>query len=220
MDVIPPGEPSSSEGPSATDWVAELRRQCEEVKLAAEEWAVRWNAPEGRFVSALLGTVEALGRVSVAVQGAIDRAAQQSRKAAEAELAQARELRGAAEAALRQVRNAQASLVVEHENVTLRMIEETLPMFAQRLQEVLVIREQRWNADVRRKRYAVAGAVALGVFLAGYALSSWQDSGQVAAVDRCLDQPLVYHGHYYCRIDSLFAPSPGQVPAGQTPPAR
>ena len=79
--------------------------------------------------------------------------------------------------------------MVEHESVTLRMIQETLPMFAERLQNVLVIREQRWNADIRRKRYALAGAVALGVFLAGYGLASWQDSGQVDGVREMLGTP-------------------------------
>jgi hypothetical protein len=206
MDAMPPGEPSAPEESGPTDWVAELRRQCEAVKQAAEEWAVRWQAPEGRFVTALLSAIEALGRLSASVQGAIDAAGKERRKAAEAELAQARELRAAADAALRQVRNAQASLVVEHESVTLRMIQETLPMFAERLQNVLVIREQRWNADARRKRYALAGAVALGVFLAGYGLASWQDSGLVDAFGRCLEHPLQYDKHFYCGIDGLFVP--------------
>ena len=211
MDAVPPGGSSAPEESGPRDWVAELRRQCEAVKQAAEEWAVRWQAPEGRFVAALLGAIEALGRLSASVQGAIDAAGKERRKAAEAEYTQARDLRAAAEAALRQVRNAQASLVVEHENVTLRMIQETLPMFAERLQNVLVIREQRWNADVRRKRYALAGAVALGVFLAGYGLSWWQDSGPVDGFDRCLEHPLQYDKHFYCSIDGLFVPP--QAPA-------
>ena len=206
MDNLPSEGPERSREPRSTDWVAELRQQCEAVKLAADEWAIRWQAPEGRFVSALLHTVMALGKLSASVQSAIESAAVDSRKAAEAEHAKARELRGAAEAALRQVRNAQATLVIEQENVTLRMIQETLPMFAERLQKALVIREHRWNADVSRRRYAVAGAVALAVFLAGYALSSWQDSGWVDAFGQCLAQPLQYRGHYFCNIDSLFVP--------------
>ena len=39
-----------------------------------------------------------------------------------------------------------------------------------RLKQALVIREQRWNNDLRRRRYATAGAVVLAVFLGGYAL--------------------------------------------------
>ena len=92
------------------------------------------------------------------------------------------------------------------------MIHETLPMFAERLQKVLAIREQRWNADLRRKRHALAGAVALGVFLAGYTLSSWQDSDRVGAFDRCLEHPLQANGHFDCGVDDLFVPP---EPAGR-----
>ena len=37
------------------------------------------------------------------------------------------------------------------------MIDQTLPLFVERLQKVLVIREQRWNTDVKRRRYAAGG---------------------------------------------------------------
>lgn len=76
----------------------------------------------------------------------------------------------------------------------------------ERLQKVLVIREQRWNTDLKRRRYALAGAVALAVFLAGFGLSWWQDSAGLAAMDRCLDHPLQAAGHYYCSIESLYGP--------------
>ena len=167
-----------------------LKQLVADVEAAGREWGVRPDSREGRFIAALLGTVGWLGRLGAVSRASFESVAAENRKAAETELAQARELRGAADAALRQVRNAQAALVVEHESVTLRMIQETLPMFAERLQNVLVIREQRWNADIRRKRYALAGAVALGVFLAGYGLASWQDSGLVDGFGRCLEHPL------------------------------
>jgi hypothetical protein len=189
----------------------ELKQLVADVEATGREWGVRPDSREGRFIAALLGTVGWLGRLGAASRASFETIARENRKAVEAELAQARELRGAADAALRQVRNAQATLVVEHESVTLRMIQETLPMFAERLQNVLVIREQRWNADVRRKRYALAGAVVLGVFLAGYGLASWQDSGPVDAFGRCLEHPLQYDKHFYCSIDGLFLPPSSPV---------
>ena len=62
----------------------------------------------------------------------IEAVARDSRAAAEAEYAQAREVTKEAQLALKQARNAQLALVVEQENVTLRMIDQTLPPFAER----------------------------------------------------------------------------------------
>ena len=212
MDAVPPGGPVPPDDPNPKDWVEEFRRRCEEVRHAADEWAVRWHEPEGRFISALLGAIEALGRLTSSVQGVIAAAGREGRAAAEVEYAQARELRVAADAALRQARQLQLSLVAEQENVVVRMIHETLPMFTERLQKVLAIREQRWNADLRRRRYALAGAVTLGIFLAGYALSWWQDSDRIAAFDRCLEHPLQAAGRFYCGIDGFVVPP---EPAGK-----
>jgi len=55
------------------------------------------------------------------------------REAAEREFAQAREIRRAAEVSLKQARTALISLEVEKENLTVKMIKETLPLFAERL---------------------------------------------------------------------------------------
>ena len=204
MDGAGRGEPDIPEDGDPKDWVAEFRRQTEAIRQAAGEWAIRWQEPEGRFISALLGAIEIVGRLTVSVQSAIDAAAHEGRTAAEAELAKARELQQSAHIALAQARHLQLGAITEQENVTVRMIDQTLPLFVERLEKVLVIREQRWNTDVKRRRYAAAGAVVLAVFLAGFGLSWWQDSDRVAAMDRCLARPLQASGHYYCSIDTLF----------------
>ena len=151
MDAPPREAAPERVGQSASEWVEEFKGRSLEVQRAADEWAVRWQEPEGRFVSALLGAVETLGRLAASGQAMIEAVARDSRATAEAEYAQAREVTKAAQLALKQARNAQLALVVEQENVTLRMIDQTLPLFAERLEKVLVIREQRWNADVRRR---------------------------------------------------------------------
>ena len=109
----------------------------------------------------------------------------------------------AGELTLRQARTAQIALEVERESLVLRMIKETLPLFADRLKQALVIREQRWNDDIRRRRYVAAGAVTLAVFLGGYALRAWSESDRLAAFDRCLAHAQLVQGHYWCEVTAF-----------------
>ena len=201
------GVSSEPAGGNVLPVAGELEQALRRVEAAARDWGIRPELMEGQFVSALLVAIRHIGRVSVAARAEFRELFRQNREVAAEEYAKARELHGAAQAGLRQARQIQLSLVAEQENVTLRMIKETLPMFVERLQKVLVIREQRWNADLRRRRYALAGAVALAVFLSGYALSAWEDSDRIGALDRCLEHPLQASGHFYCSIDGLFAPT-------------
>lgn len=203
MDGAGAGSAGVPEEGGPKDWVAELRRQTEEIRKAGDEWAIRWQEPEGRFVSALLGAIEIVGRLTVAVQSSIDASAKDGRAAAEVELAKARELHKAAQLALTQVRNLELAATAEQENLTVRMIDQTLPLFVERLEKVLVIREQAWNEGVKWRRYAMAGAAVLGIFLAGFGLSWWQDSSRLAAMDYCWTHPLQAAGHTYCRIDGM-----------------
>ena len=153
---------------NAAAWAKEFEQLVAEVKAAAEEWGVEPDSVEGRFVSALLGTTRWLGGICVAAQAKVENVVRQSHEAAERELAQAREIRQAAEVSLRQARTALISLKVEQENLTVKMIKETLPLFAERLKDALVIRERRWNDDVKRRRFATAGLVVLGLVSGGY----------------------------------------------------
>ena len=117
MDGAGRGEPDIPEDGDPKDWVAEFRRQTEAIRVAAGEWAIRWQEPEGRFISALLGAIEIVGRLTVSVQSAIDAAAHEGRTAAEAELAKARELQQSAHTALAQARHLQLGAITEQENV-------------------------------------------------------------------------------------------------------
>jgi len=122
----------------------------------------------------------------------------ENREAAERELAQAREIRRAAEVSLRQARAALISLEVEKENLTVKMIKERLPLFAERLKDVLVIRERRWNDAVKRRRLATASAVALGLVFGGYGVHVWQAWDATSAFDWCWAHALPGSGRVYC----------------------
>ncbi|MGH7120588.1 MAG: hypothetical protein ACREFP_16635 [Acetobacteraceae bacterium] len=178
------------------------------MKEAAEEWAIRWQEPEGKLISALLGAIEVLGRVIASAQGAIEGAGRDVRQSAQTELAEVREMRRAVEVSLQQARNAELALVVHKEELTIRMINQTLPLFADRLHDALVIRERSWNAESRFRRYALVVGAVLGVFVFGYVLSAWQGDERIAAFDACLVRPLQAGGHFYCDIDSWFPPLP------------
>ena len=125
------------------------------------------------------------------------------REAAEREFAQAREIRRAAEVSLRQARTALISLEVEQENLTVKMIKETLPLFAERLRDALVIREHRWNDDVKRRRFATAGLVALGLVSGGYGVHVWQVWDATSGFEWCLWNQLQANGNAYCDLTSL-----------------
>ncbi|WP_459677757.1 hypothetical protein [Acidisoma sp. 7E03] len=197
------GSAGAPEEGGPKDWVAELRRQTEEIRKAGDEWAIRWQEPEGRFVSALLGAIEIVGRLTVTVQTSIDASARDSRAAAEAELAKARALQQAAQITLLQARNLELAATAEQENLTVRMIDQTLPLFIERLEKVLVIRERAWNQRVTLRRYGIAAAATLGIFVAGFGLSWWQDASRLAAIEACWMNPFSAAGHTYCRIDAL-----------------
>jgi len=186
---------------AAAEEFAGVLRQVEE---AAREWGVRPDQLEGRFVSALMAAIGWNGRVSAAAREEFKTLFRQQREACERELASAREITRAAHAGLTQARTALIVLQVEKQNLTTKMIKETMPLFAERLKEALVIREKRWNDDVKRRRLATAGVVTLGLVFGGYGLRVWQDEMATSALERwCLAHPLQASGHVYCDMTSF-----------------
>ena len=158
---------------------------------------------EGRFVSALMVAVREVGRVSQVAQAEFRDLFRAGQRTAEAEYQQARELAGAVNAALAQARSVQLFLQADQETLVARMIQETLPLFAKNLKDVMVIREQRWNRDRARRRYALAGVVALGVFLAGYGLRAWSDWREAGFAELCLEHSVTSQGHVFCDVTAL-----------------
>ena len=185
------------------DVTTALRR----VTDAAREWGVRPHLMEGRFVSALMAAIAEVARVSDAARDEFKRAFQQNREAADLELERAREITRAANISLSQARNALIGLEVERENAIVRMIHETLPVFAERLQGALIIREKSWNEGQRFKRYALVATVTLGLVVGGYGWRAWQDTGATTVLDRCLSHTVEGNGRIYCDVTGFVAVS-------------
>jgi len=146
-----------------------------------------------------------LGRLCVAALAGFEGLARENREAVKQELVAAKEITRAAKAGLTQADVMLTVVQVEKENLVAKMIKETLPLFADRLKEALIIREKRWNDDVKRRRFAMAGAVTLALVSAAYGVRAWQDSAVTAAFYRCLAQPLHASGHFYCDVTAFFA---------------
>ena len=144
-------------------WEAEFHEQVAAVEKAARAWGVRPDSLEGRFVSALLTATGSLGRLCVAALAGFEGLARENREAVKQELVAAKEITRAAKAGLTQADVMLTVVQVEKENLVAKMIKETLPLFADRLKEALIIRERRWNDDVKRRRVAMAGAVTLAL---------------------------------------------------------
>ena len=190
--------------------VEQLRAAADRLVADGRSEGIEPDGPLGRWLE---GQAQALAGLAGLLDGQTLRFEELIggiRTAADAELqkaAAATELANhaikAGELTLRQARTAQIALEVERESLVLRMIKETLPLFADRLKQALVIREQRWNDDIRRRRFVAAGAVALAVFLAGYALRAWSESDRLAAFDRCLAHAQLVQGHYWCEVTAF-----------------
>jgi hypothetical protein len=186
-------------------WEAEFQKQVAVVENAARAWGVRPDSLEGRFVSALLTATGSLGRLCAAALAGFEGLARENREAVERELAAAKEITRAAKAGLTQADVMLTVVQVEKENLVAKMIKETLPLFAERLKEALIIREKRWDDDVKRRRFATAGAVTLALVSAAYGVRAWQDGAVTGAFYRCLAQPLQASGHFYCDVTAFFA---------------
>ena len=146
--------PNTAGGPE--DFAVVLKR----VQDAAHEWGVRHDLLEGKFVSALLGAVEWLGRVNQAAQAEIPGDREENRVTWRRSIWRGAEaLTKATNATLGQARSALIGLQVERENVTVRMIHETMPMFAAELRKALVIRVNDETSALKLKRGVLAGLV-------------------------------------------------------------
>jgi len=163
----------------------------------------RWLEGQAQALAGLAGLLDDQTLRFEELIGGIRTAADAELQKAAAATELANQAIKAGELTLRQARTAQIALQVERESLVLRMIKETLPLFADRLKQALVIREQRWNDDIRRRRFVAAGAVALAVFLAGYALRAWSESDRLAAFDRCLAHAQLVQGHFWCEVTAF-----------------
>lgn len=179
-----------------------------EVERTAREWDVRADLPEGRFVSSMLATVAGVGQMLQDTKLELARQFEINRTAAADELSRAKEITKAANVALSQARQAGLTYVVEQENVVVRMIDKTLPLFIEKMQGTLVLREKRLNAAAQRRLYALAVLTTLVLVGSGYAVRAWQDMDATGALAQCLARPYQAGGKLFCDVTRFGHPAP------------
>jgi hypothetical protein len=200
------GAQSENEATTAND--VEFCELLAAVERAAHEWGVRADSLEWRFISAVMGVIEWSGRVSAAAQEEFKRLFRQQRETTERELATAREITRAARQGLTQADIMLAVVSVEKEKLIAQMLKETMPLFVERLQKALIIREERWNEDLKRRRWATAVLVAFALYAAGYGTHVWQSWDANSAYDWCWAHPLASNGRAYCDMTGYGLPAP------------
>jgi hypothetical protein len=185
--------------------VVGLRTAAEGLIAAGRVEGIEPEGPLGQWLEAQAEALRALAEILGGQELRFEELMRNVSAAARAELgklAAATELGNnvvrAGEVALRQARTAQISLQVEKENLTAMMVKETLPLFVERLKEALIIRERRWNDDVKRRRLATAGVVVLGLVFGGYGVHVWQAWNATSAFDWCWAHALPSSGRVYC----------------------
>jgi hypothetical protein len=200
---------------SVTAPLERLREAADRLVVDGRSEGIEPDGPLGLWLEGQAAALRALGEIIDGQTARIEGLLQSLSAAADSELEkaaaitkQAKLALEAGQVALHQARNAQITLAVEQENVVARMIKETLPLFIKEMKGTLIIREKQHNDGVRRRRFAVAGAVTLGVFLGGYALSWWQGADAYDGMQRCLAHPLQAQGHLYCDITNFGARIP------------
>ena len=185
--------------------VTGLRTAAEGLIAVGRAEGIEPQGPLGQWLNAQAEALRALAEILGAQELRFEELMRNVNAAASAELeklvaaaALGNDVVRAGEVALRQARTAQISLQVEKENLTAMMVKETLPLFVERLKEALIIRERRWNDDVKRRRLATAGLVTLGLVFGGYAAHVWQAWTATGAYDWCWAHPLPASGRVYC----------------------
>lgn len=190
-----------------TDEVARLRESIERMFKEGRKEGIGPDTPLGIWLSS---QAEALGALIAVLEGHSERVDAYLEKAREAGEAYAKMVRArleeatqaieAGKLALAQAKNAQLYLHTSQETLVVRMIQETLPLFAQRMQEVLVIREKAWSRDQAWRRYTLAGGVAIGIFLAGLGVGAWTNNDAASLGARCMAHLTSFNGRVVCDV--------------------
>ena len=182
---------------------ADFQARLEALKIAAKEWGLQPEHPEGIFVSTMIGTQAGFAELALSLGEALQAIVRDARATAEDELARQRVLTQQTRATLEDAsaaivnmekggRDALARLEVEKTKVTTQLIDRIVPDMIRGVKDALVIKERRRDRNMEWTRALGAGGIALALVVSGYVWGTWSDWGMAsriesvgAAIERC-----------------------------------
>ena len=199
--------------PAVSEEVAALRESVARLVEGARRDGIEPDGPLGRWLAAQAGALESLAFVlqsqtdrTEALLSGIDAAAKAELAKAAAALEQGKKAIAQGEVVLAQARAAQYHLHLSEQTLVSRLVNDTLPLFAQQMKEALVIRERRWNRDKGRQRMATAVAAALGLVMFGFVIRTVLDWDRLALAESCAAHPISEGQRVVCEIGASAAP--------------
>ena len=212
-EVSPSGE-ARPDPKSLAAYQLDFDGHVDAIDATAREWGIRPDSREGKFVSAFLGSARWLGQVAIDAQANTQALWKANRDLAQLEYAKAEQLAKATNATLSQARSALINLQIEKENLATIMVEKTMPLFAEKMQKVLVKKVEDERSMLKLRRTVLSGLGAVAIFLAGYGLHAWEEGRTVAsmeskatAMESCLAHQLPGQGsgqgRFYCDVTAF-----------------
>ena len=195
-------------------WRERQGAQRQALQKAAEEWGVRREHPEAKFVDALVVHHSDLGELLAAFAGDMEIIVGEARQSAEAEFARQHRAVDETRFQLTQARGAIRDLDVEKARMADEMLKVAIPKLVKGVKDAVAIREV-WVSRGRLLQQAlVAGAVAVLLVVGGYswrAAQVWVISDaairNAEGIDNCkaTSQWVDGQGHRLCRLDTFTA---------------
>ena len=170
----------------------ELEAHVQAVEQAARDWGVSSDELEGKFVSALLVAISAVGRSNIATIGDLGKILEGTRQAGEAELRRLRLLLDGGHQVL--------ALAQEATKIAARAEAETQFQYDQSIQRIagtmatallsetsgwLILKQTNYNRGMAMRFAAIAGAAMLFIAWSGYQVRAWEDGPTMDAAGRC-----------------------------------
>ena len=194
----------------------ELMEHIKEIETAAREWGIRPDHLEGRFVSAMAAAQAGLGRIAVAASKDALAVAGLVRAAADSEAERMRSSVAMVDTQLRRIDAEVRRAEIHRKDLETKTVASLTKAVAEKLKDVLVIRERRWNRRDRHISWGAAAAAALVILLGGYTWRGVQDRFTYAtaaeAWARCQDTAFMdkASGRPFCQIELTSLPPPSQ----------
>ncbi|MHB0698698.1 hypothetical protein [Roseomonas mucosa] len=219
---IKPGSRSAEEIAEAAR--ANLAERTDELRRAMAEFGVRPGHPESVLLHAMTNSQLAFGDMAAEMALLVAKTQEGGKAFLEGQTQVLREATRLANATTAQAQAAAVANDVERNRVIERMVQEVAPGIVDSLRGSLVIKEVAYDRRRRAGFYARGALVFVGVFLAGYLISFWQDSAALGVtVQRCQERMVTaQNGEMWCKMDGHLARGLPPVPAPARPatPAR